>query len=312
MIGAVDIGGTKIAVGTVDGSGRVRQKTEFPTEVPSGFANAMQRISVALREYARRTGAPLRGIGIGCAGQLDAATGMLGKVNNLPGWEGGNPVEVLSREFGLPVAMENDADAVALGEFHWGAARSRSRLVFVTVGTGIGASVLLDGNIYRGVGHCHPEIGHHIIDPSGPLCTCGAQGCWESLASGPAMTEWVKNNAPAEYARQNLSAREICLRAEAGDEWAKRAVECEAWHLGIGLANLILLFAPQAIVLGGSVMKSAHLFLEGIRETIRRYCKLVPHECVEIMLASLGEDVRLIGAAQVWRHRFEHCRGRLG
>jgi glucokinase len=309
MVGAVDIGGTKIAVGTVDAVGRVLRKIEFPTDVPDGFENAMQRTAAALRECA--AGASLRGIGIGCTGQLDAASGMLGNVNNLPGWEGSNPVDALTREFDLPVAIENDADAVALGEVHWGAARSKSRLVFVTVGTGIGASVILDGKIYRGVAHCHPEIGHHIIDPAGPMCTCGAQGCWESWASGTAMAQWARQNAPADCAHKNLSARQVCELAEQGEDWAQRAVEHEARYLGIGLANLVVIFAPQAIVLGGSVMKSAHLFMDRIREMIRLNCRLVPHECVEIVLASLGPDVGLIGAAQVWHHRFEQCGGRI-
>jgi glucokinase len=280
--------------------------------VQDGFCRAMERVSAALADCARRAGVKLHGIGIGCTGQVDAASGTLGNVNNLRGWEGGNPVDVLADEFGVPVALENDADAVALGELYWGSARATDRLVFVTVGTGIGASVILDQKIYRGVGHCHPEIGHHIIDPSGPECTCGARGCWESWASGPAMAAWLANNAPADVARRNLTAREICSQAEDGDEWPLRAVEHEAYYLGLGLTNLVVLFAPQAIVLGGSVMKSAHLFLDRVRAMIRRNCQLVPHECVEIRLASLGPDVGLIGAAQVWHHRFEYCGGRVG
>ena len=310
MIGAVDIGGTKIAVGVVDG-GRVLDKTEFPTDVPSGFETAIRRIATALRECAQHAGVKLDGIGIGCAGQLDAATGLLGSVNNLPGWEHCNPVEILAKEFGLPVALENDADAVALGEVQWGALRSKSRLVFVTIGTGIGASVILDGKIYRGVRHSHPEIGHLIIDPAGPMCTCGAQGCWESLASGPAMAQWAKQNAPADRANLDLTARQLCALAEQGDEWAQRAVEHEARYLGLGLANLVDIFVPQAIILGGSVMKSAHLFMDRIRRVIEQNCCLVPYECVEIVLASLGADVGLIGAAEVWRHRFERCGGRI-
>jgi len=310
MIGAVDIGGTKIAVGMVSG-GRVLDKTEFPTDVPNGFAVAMARIATALRECAGRAAAELRGIGIGCAGQLDAVTGRLGSVNNLPGWEGCNPVEILEREFSLPVALENDADAVALGEVHWGALRSASRLVFVTIGTGIGASVILEGKIYRGVRHSHPEIGHFVIDPSGPMCTCGARGCWESLASGPGMAQWAKENAPAERAALNLTARQLCLLAEEGDEWAQRAVEHEGRYLGLGLANLVDVFVPEAIILGGSVMKSAPLFMDRIWREIRENCRLVPHECVEIVMASLGADVALIGAGEVWHHRFERSAGRI-
>jgi len=183
--------------------------------------------------------------------------------------------------------------------------RTKSRLIYVTVGTGIGGGILVDGRLYRGVDHAHPELGHHVIDASGPACLCGFHGCWESLAAGPAMAEWVKAEAPSDYAhRENLSAKKICELAQAGDALAQRAVAREAYYLGLGLANLIVLFTPDAIVLGGSVMKSAHLFLDGIRKVIRESCRYVPFEKTELALASLGDDANLIGAARVWHHRF--------
>ena len=311
MIGAVDIGGTKLALGIVDDHGRVIEKAEVPTNPARGFDHAMREISTLLHQCAQRTGSSLRGIGIGCTGQVDPVTGALGEVHNLPGWKGGNPVAFLCQEFGVPVAMENDADAAALGELHWGSGRAHTPMIYVTVGTGIGASVIFDGKIYRGAGQCHPEIGHQVIDPSGPLCTCGASGCWESLASGPAIVAWMEKNAPPSYPRLGLSGRTVYSRAAGGDEWAKRAVDNAAYYLGLGLANLVNIFAPQAIVLGGSVMKSAPLFLPRIHAVIRENCKLVPHERIEIALASLGPDVALIGAAQVWHHRFERCGGRI-
>jgi glucokinase len=294
MIGAVDIGGTKIAVGVVDERGVVMQKSEIPSDPKGGFEAAMRRTAEALRDCARRAGTELKGIGIGSAGPLNVATGALGNVNNLIEWEGGNPVEVLAKEFGVRVAIENDADAVALGEVRRGAMRDKSRVVFVTVGTGIGVSVILEGRIYRGVENCHPESGHHVIEALGPECNCGARGCWEALASGPAME--------AEFG-EGVSAREICRRAQQGDEKARRAVEREGFYLGVGLGNLVIMFAPEAIVLGGSVMKSADLFLGRIGEVIAKNCTQVPYQRVEIGLASL-KDVNLVGAAEVWRHRF--------
>jgi len=312
MIGGVDIGGTKIAIGMVDDSGHVLSRRECATEGERGFEDAMRRVTELLHQCAAEANGKLEGIGIGCAGPLDAATGTLHNVNNLPGWEGGNPEKALAREFGVPVALENDADAAALGELYWGAGKSATRLLYVTVGTGIGVSVILDGKLYRGADGGHPEIGHHILDPSGPLCTCGVRGCWESLAAGPAMRSWLRENAPASYGHRDVDAREICFRAQDSDEWARRTLEREAYYLGLGLANLITLFAPEAIVLGGSVMKSANLFFDRMCEVIRQNCRLVPADRVEIRLASLGADAGLIGAAQVWRHRFERCGGRVG
>jgi len=305
LIGAVDIGGTKIAVGVVDRSAHVLSKDECSTDVARGFAHAMRQVREMLARCAERAGGRMCGIGIGSAGPVDPITGALGNVNNLVGWKGGNPVQVLSSEFGLPAALENDADAAALGELYWGVGRAKASFVYVTVGTGIGVSVILDGKLYRGANGFHPEIGHHVLDASGPLCSCGVRGCWESLAAGPAMTAWLRENAPPDYGNRNLSAREICFRAQDSDIWARRAVEREAYYLGLGLANLITLFAPETITLGGSVMQSAHLFLERMHEVIGQNCRLVPAGRVEITLASLGSDAGLIGAAQVWRHRFD-------
>jgi len=164
--------------------------------------------------------------------------------------------------------------------------------------------VILDGQVYRGVGGAHPEIGHHVVDASGPPCMCGFNGCWESLAAGPAMVAWVERNAPAEYPRTGLTAKRICELAREGDALALRAVEHEGRYLGLGLANLVTMFVPDMIVLGGSVMNSADLFMDRIREVIASSCRFVPYEKTELVLASLGEHTNLIGAARVWYHRF--------
>ena len=305
MIGAVDIGGTKIAVGIVDDDGRVLGRRETPTSAELGYPRALDRTADLMRQVLKDTGVEIGGIGIGSTGPVDPFTGEIGDVNFLPGWQGRNIVEDLARLFRVKVAMENDADAAALGEAGWGAGKNKRRLIYVTVGTGIGGGILLDGKLYRGVDHAHPELGHHVIDASGPVCLCGFHGCWESLAAGPAMEEWVKAEAPSDYAhRENLCAKRICELAQRGDALARRAVEREAYYLGLGLANLVVLFTPDAIVLGGSVMKSAHLFMEGIRKVIRESCRYVPFEKTELALASLGDDANLIGAARVWHHRF--------
>ena len=305
MIGAVDIGGTKIAVGMVDDSGNVLSRLECPTNAARGYANRLARMIDMLRRTSRDVHVEISGIGIGSTGVVHPGSGAFGDVDLLPGWQGNNPVQDLAREFKVTVAIENDADASALGEAGWGAGKSKSRLIYVTVGTGIGAGIILDGQLYRGVDMAHPEISHHVIDPSGPDCSCGYRGCWESLATGPAMAAWFNANAAGERrSPQDLSAAQICQLSKSGDELAQRAVEREAHYLGLGLANLINLFVPDVIVLGGSVMKSAALFLEGIRKVISQGCRFVPYEKTELALASLGEDANLIGAARVWHHRF--------
>ncbi len=304
-IGAVDIGGTKIAAGVVDAQGRLLSRGECPTRAESGYEDALNRIVALLRAAADAADVGIEGIGIGCTGPVYPATGKIGNVDFLPGWQGANIAGDLSNIFGVPVAMENDADAVALGEAFHGAGRGRRHVIFVTVGTGIGGGIILNGRLYRGVGDSHPEIGHHVIDPSGPQCFCGARGCWEVLARGPAIAEWFRANAPAGHPDlDGITAERVCELARVGDEVAARAVAREAGWLGIGIANLITIFSPEMVILGGSVMNSAPLFLAEIRATIRRNCGLVPFEQTALCLASLGADAPLIGAAQVWHHRF--------
>jgi glucokinase len=297
LIGAVDIGGTKIAVGLIDRNGFVLSRQDMPTQADRGPQHAVLRIAKALRSLLEASRGSLVGIGIGSTGPVYPMTGEIGKLDFLLGWEGFNIVQALSNAFRLPVAMENDADAAALGEAVWGAGRGAARLLYVTVSTGIGTGFVIDGNLYRGVDASHPEMGHHIIDPAGPLCSCGGCGCWESLASGPAMVQWM--NDPA-----FTSAEEICAAAEKGHARAQEAVAREGRYLGIGMANLVTLFVPDVIALGGGVMKSRHMFWDPINASIRRICGYVPNEKVKIIPAELGYQAGLVGAACVWLHRF--------
>jgi len=304
MIGAVDIGGTKIAVGVVDDSGKVLVRAETPSPAHD-YAAGLEAIDRMLRETANSAKVALDGIGIGSTGPVDPIRGEFGDVDFLPGWRGKKLIADLERRFGVRAAIENDGDAAALAEAGWGAGRNRSRLIYITVGTGIGGGIILDGKLYRGVDGAHPEVGHQVVDPAGPECSCGFRGCWESLAAGPAMVAWMETHAPTGYLHRNgITAKRICELAQQGDELALQAVEHEGRYLGLGLANLINLFAPDAIVLSGSVMKSSALFLGTIKEVIRSGCRFVPAERTELMLASLGEDTNLIGAARVWHHRF--------
>jgi glucokinase len=304
MIGAVDIGGTKIAVGVVDDNGKVLSRMEAPTD-PNRYSDSIELIAHLLRKTAQRASAEITGIGIGSTGPVDPMRGAFGDVDFLPGWRGKSPVKDLSAVFNVSVALENDGDAAALAEAGWGAGRNRTRLIYVTVGTGIGGGIVLDGKLYRGVDGAHPEVGHHVVDPAGPQCTCGFRGCWESLAAGPAMVAWFQHNAPEnDPHREGITAKGICELARQEDLVALKAVETEAYYLGLGLANLINLFTPDAIVLSGSVMKSSDLFLDRIRALIRSGCRFVPAEKAELMLASLGDDTNLIGAARVWHYRF--------
>jgi glucokinase len=301
MIGALDIGGTKIAAGMVNEEGHVLASMSAPTEPTTGLEYAVGRMVDMLRQTAQEAGEILSGIGIGCTGPVFTELGTLGKVEFMPSWEGANLVEILSNRMGVSVAIENDADAAALGEWAWGAGRNTLNFLLVTVGTGIGAGLVLDGKLYRGVGSAHPEIGHHVIDPTGPLCFCGAHGCWESLSSGPALERWAQAQHPR---TQTLSAREICELAKQGEPFAVAAVQRTAHYLAIGLANIVTLYVPECIALGGGLMQAYPLFKDEIESTIHRNCGLVPHEKVQVVPAALGPQSGLVGAARVWLNRY--------
>jgi glucokinase len=301
MIGALDIGGTKIAAGMVDGDGHVLAHMACPTEPDRGLEDAIDRMTDMLHQTAREAGGSLSGIGIGCTGPVFPELGTVGKVEFMPGWEGANLVQILSNRMGVSVGIENDADAAALGEWAWGAGRGTQTFLLVTVGTGIGAGLVLNGQLYRGVSSAHPEIGHHVIDPTGPLCFCGAHGCWESLSSGPAMERWAQAQHPH---LKPLSASELCKLAEHGEPNSLAAVQRTVYYFAIGLANLVTLYIPECIALGGGLMQAYPLFIDAIQSTIQNSCGLVPHEQVQVVQAALGAQSGLVGAARVWLNRF--------
>jgi glucokinase len=304
MIGAIDIGGTKIATGLVDSEGRLietgRSETGAQSRAEAVLADAVQQLLSGCRTH----GVTLEGIGIACTGPVDPTTGVVGNVDLLPGWCGVDLTRRFRETFGVRVAVENDADAAALGEFRWGAGVGAKRFVYVTISTGIGAGVILDGHLYRGVDGSHPEIGHQSIDASGPRCYCGACGCWESLVSGPALAGWFAVQLPAGDSAAGLDAASVCRLAAEGHPVARGAVERAGRYLGVGLSNLVTVLCPDVIALGGGLMRSAALFLDPARAVVARSCGLVPWRRTEIRLAGLGADSALIGAAQAWHHRF--------
>lgn len=296
QVGAIDIGGTKIAAGIVRDDGTILHRSECPTDARRGFRDAVDRVQQMLKEAINRCGA-IDGIGIGCPGPLDPFQGVIGDVGTLPGWQGGHLADAIGAHFGLSVAVENDADAAALAEYAWGATPTSGTLIYVTVSTGIGGGIVQNGRLYRGVRGAHPELGHQAIDPSGPLCYCTVSGCWESLASGLAMAAYFAGMDPE---RGPLTAAQICSLARQANPLAMRAVKRESHYLGLGLANLVTLFAPDVICLGGGVMLSSDLFLDDMQKSVSSLCTQVPAEYTTIRLSLLGNDIGLLGAAQSW------------
>ena len=311
LVGAVDVGGTKIAVGLVSRDGVILEEKIAPTDRDKGFDVGLETIRGLLEDCLLRyrqvhPAAHLLGVGVGCTGPVDPNTGVLGPNSFLPYWEGVNTIALMEQALGVPVAIENDADAAALGEVAWGAGQGAKRCVYATVSTGIGCGIVIDGHLYRGAGGAHPELGHVIIDASdGPACYCGGRGCWESLASGTALAAWYaqqrrERGLPA--GESPAEARTICQRASDGEPLAQEAAMREGYYLGIGIANLVTTFVPDVIVLGGGVMQSWSLFEAQVKAVIRQTCGLVPFERTDLRRASLGARTGLAGAARVWFH----------
>jgi glucokinase len=301
LIGAVDIGGTKIAVGLVDEHGVVVSRSEMPTVGLLSYAAGLAHLTAELQRQMRQSGAGLRGAGIGLTGRVDPHTGHLTENEFLPDWGLHDLGGDLGRNLNISVALENDADAAALAEARWGAGRGSRVFLYLTVSTGIGGGLVLDGRLYRGSNGWHPEIGHQVVSERITNCYCGASGCWEQLACGPALAAWYRQQGGPQR-----SAGEICAQARQGEALAQQAVAEGGYWLGLGLANLINLFAPDRIALGGGVMRSWDLFEPHVRAVIARHCSfLVPHSLTEIVPAQLGSDAPLAGAACVWLHAHE-------
>ncbi len=296
LIAAIDVGGTKIAVGLVDRAGRVVARAQTPTFRLTRYADALAYFKSELTRLARENSAALEGIGIGLTGRVDRRSGLLTENEFLPDWGRRDLCGDLTRALGAGAAIENDADAAALGEARWGAGQNCGVFLYVTVSTGIGGGLLVDNRVYRGSAGWHPEIGHMVVSDLPTTCYCGASGCWEQQACGPALAAWyaAQGGAP-------LTAGEICALARRGDPLAQQTVAHGGYWIGRGLANLINLFAPERIALGGGVMRSWDLFEPHARRVIAAHCGfMVPHSLCQIVPALLGDDAPLAGAAAVW------------
>ncbi len=289
----IDIGGTKIAVGAVDGSGAIRARRTIPTDAGAGFDAALARLIRAIDETLAEAGvaaAALAGLGLGCPGPFDEASGRIENWYTLPGWDGCDIAGPLALRYGRPVRLANDADAALRGEALAGAARGARIAVMLTIGTGIGGAALVDGALHRGAAGAHPEIGHLPIDPAGPECYCGTRGCLEALAAGPAL---ARAGAAFGYA----DAGAVFAAAAAGEAAAEAIVARGADAVETAVWALIHSFLPERILFGGGIA-DAHfpLYRDAAQRAIAR-ATLVPEGAIRVVKAALGNDAGLVGAA---------------
>jgi glucokinase len=300
----IDIGGTYIKSGLVGEDGRIREQSSTPTEASGGKAELLGKLGQIVQEYERMAGErqlELTGIGIGTAGYV-ALDGVIGSAtDNLPGWQGTSLPKELKAYTSLPVFVENDVNAVAIGECWLGAGRGRDDFICLTLGTGIGGCLITGGKPYRGRNGYAGAYGHQTVAMNGQACTCGLRGCWEQYASVTALKRWAPDMADgAEWAR---SPEEIFAQARGGCETALRIVDRYAEYAAVGIANLIHSLNPTAIVIGGAISAQGEFLFGPIRRHVRR---LTLHGFADepelpVLPAKLGNMAGVIGAAKrVW------------
>jgi glucokinase len=306
----VDVGGTKINAGVVDERGSILARSRLPTP-----GTDPQRVEEAIAALVAelRAGHEVTAVGIGAAGFVDADRARVIFAPNLS-WRDEPLRDEVAARIGLPVVVENDANAAAWAEYRFGAGQGVSHLVVVTVGTGIGGGIVLGGQLYRGAGGVGAEIGHLQVVKDGRRCGCGQRGCWEQYCSGRALLHEAREIAdvdPVYGARllalgdgepEGIEAREVTLAAQEGDPAALACfAEVGSW-LGQGLADLAAVLDPQVLVVGGGVADAGDLLLEPARRAFAEVLtagRYRPHP--EIRAARLGNDAGMVGAADLAR-----------
>ena len=336
LVIAVDLGGTQIRAAVLRGATLLSRVNTLTGENPSP-ERVIPRMIDAIREAvsdAQVTLDDIAGIGVGAPGPLNGHAGIVFCPPNLPGWKDVPLRDIFYEQLQVPVFLDNDANAAALGEYLFGAGRGSQEVVYITISTGIGGGVITNGQLAAGIMGTAGEIGHMTVDMRGPRCNCGNIGCLESLASGTAIARranerialgqkdgaellaFALQNTPDQSANTphdskkslktpiHLNARMVAQAAEAGIPLAKQIIAGAAEALGVGLVNIIHLFNPEVIILGGGVVQMGDRLLGPAQRLVKERAMRVPRESARIVLAELGSDVGLIGAgALVYYHK---------
>ncbi len=295
-----DVGGTAIKYGLIDERGRVVYKNEVSSP---GSGGELLALFIALWQRLREIGRKkIKAAGFGLPGIFHLTEQKILQSPNFPALDGFPFRPRLARRIDVPFWIDNDANLAAYGEFRWGAGKGVRNLVLLTLGTGIGSGIIIDGKLVHGTRGFAAEMGHLIVNPEGERCACGSRGCLETEASAGSI---VRNYRRFSGSKERLTVKEIAARARQGDRAALRSFARAAFYLGIGLGSAINLLNPEKILLGGGVMRSPKLILpEAIREA-RRRCYPPSFACCSIEKAGLGNDAGFIGAASWAGDRME-------
>ncbi|SHE82015.1 glucokinase [Mariniphaga anaerophila] len=297
----IDLGGSYIKYALVTENGKIKFESKKPTEVEKGrdhLISALKQSILEAKLLAESEGLEITGVGIGTPGIIDNGL-ILGGAENLPEWESLPLAGILNKGFGFPVFVENDANLMGLGEFHYGSKTHNTDIIFITVGTGIGGAMVLNGKLYGGHRNRGAELGHIIINPDGEKCSCGGIGCWEAHASVTALIRDYKN-ALIERGKRvpgKVDGKYIVERYLKKEKEAQQALETHFYYLSAGLAGLINIFSPQRVVVGGGISEAGEFYIREIRKRTLKMAMKETQVFTKISRAELGNKAGMFGAA---------------
>lgn len=304
----VDVGGTNVKLALVGLNGNVIYSHSIPTRAEMGYEYTISAMKEAISNLIKETNTnkdQIEGIGFGFPGQIDYKNGIVINAPNIPGWVNVPIEENIEREFGIPTRVDNDVRCAALGELNFGAGKGCQNLICITVGTGIGSGLIINGKLVRGAANAAGEIGHIKLQMTdGPLCGCGDTGCFEAFASGPAIIamaeEYIKGGKSTKYrelAEGEITPRIVAQAAAQGDAVAKRIFTIMGEYIGIGLASVVNLLNPEKIIIGGGVADAGEILFNPIKETLMKRAMPIQATSVQIVPAQLGNMAGVIGAS---------------
>lgn len=309
----IDVGGTNVKIALVDDNGKIIYSNSVPTYAKMGYEYTVNNIKQAIKDLMKETNttpSDIEGIGFDFPGQVDCKTGVVKLAPNIPGWVNVPIAQMIEDEFHIPTRIDNDVRCAALGELKFGAGRGCENFICITVGTGIGSGIVINGKVVRGATNAAGELGHIKLQMNGgPICGCGDTGCLEAFASGPAIVamaqEYIKGGKSTKFREMaaveggEITPYMVAKAAEEGDPVAKMIFEIVGEYIGIGLTSVINLLNPERVIIGGGVAESGELLLGPIRKTIKERAMVVAGNAVEIVPAQLGNSAGVIGASML-------------
>lgn len=314
----VDLGGTNIKYGQVSAQGELRELRSKPTQSHEGPERVIQRIGDCIEELLGENDDPnqVRGIGIGTPGPLDFSSGIVYEAPNLNGWKNIPLRDHIQNRFQLPTIIENDANVAVFGEWMSGSGQGSRNMLGITLGTGVGGGIIIDGQLYRGTNGTAGEFGHMTLFPNGLLCGCGNHGCLEMYASGSALVrlarEAIETDSTTMLTKMiegdvtRLTAHLVHIAMQNGDALATHLIHTLAENLGIAIASLINVFNPEIISLSGGVANAGEDLFGPLRDVVKKRAFQRPVEHVRIVQAQLVGEAGVIGAAGLAK---QYCQG---